>query len=169
MMTPAYRTCEALDTVRTLVTALAGPTERTQWTVRRPDDPTSHSPHQPGTRSVARCVRSGVCVLVRARVGVRVRARARVRVGVAVGRVRPGRSSRAAGVACTWWSPGYIYIYACTWWSPGHEGVSKVVSSWPPYYLPRVRGGRLRTSTLSVHGVGACSRKASGREMHGEM
>ena len=61
----------------------------------------------------------------------------------------------------------YIYIYACTWWSPGHAGGSKVVSSWPP--LPRVHGGRLRASTLSVHGVGACSRKASGREMHGEM
>ena len=112
----------------------------------------------PGTRSVARRVRSGVCVLVRARVGVRVRARARprVRVGVAVGRVRPGRSSRAAGAACTWWSPA-------------HAGVSKVVSSWPTYYSPRVHGGRLRTSTLSVHEAGACSRKASGREMHGEM
>ena len=64
----------------------------------------------------------------------------------------------------------WIYIYICLYvvvaWARGRE---QVVSSWPPYYLPRVYGGRLRTSTLSVHGVGACSRNASGREMHGEM
>ena len=106
------------------------------------DNPTYITQFTPGTRSVARRVRSGVCVLVRARVRVRARARARVRVGVAVGRVRPGRSSRAAGAACTWWSPA-------------HAGVSKVVSSWPTYYSPRVHGGRLRTSTLSVHEAGA--------------